>query len=146
MRSRAAKYFLLLTGLLMLSLSAVPHHHHGNHIHFAVTECASDGCGGCHDACESGSHQSETDTNCEISQLFVISARNEMQQVECPCDHGDDHQALDHFVAILLYFTVEPELSDTGTVWLKYPPYVEPLGTTAGGHTFALRAPPAFIA
>lgn len=146
MRRRVAPYLLLLTGILMLGLSVAPHHHHDDQIHFAVLECTCEPCQNecCHADCTSEPDH-KTDTDCEISQLFVFSARNEAQ-TGCPCDHGDGHSTLDHFFAALLFLTFDYTPSDTESARLKYPPYVEPPGTTAGGHVFALRAPPALIA
>lgn len=154
MNKVAAKILLLFSGALLLVLSVLPHHHHGDIIHFGVMER----CETCQD-CRANARQgqwdiiahkhthssSESDADCDLRQLFVISAREEQL---LPVYHGDQTDPslsptfLFVFDAFLAYLIPQNDTSKD----LKYPPLIERLRSIAAGHIFALRAPPAIIA
>lgn len=155
MRNNAVKILMMLTGALMLVLSVLPHHHHGDVIHFGVVErCET--CQDCGKAAPQGlldaiahkhSHSEESDAHCDLRQLFVISAREEQLLPTCSCDHDGDHLAFDHFSLTLLHQSSLPLAhSEPDGTPLEFPPLIQPLGSLLGGHIFALRAPPVVIA
>lgn len=155
MKKYAAKILLTVSGALMLGLSVLPHHHHGDVIHFGVVErCET--CQDCQDNSRQGqwdavahkhTHSSDADTDCDLRQLFVVSAREEQLLPVCLCDGQGGHPAFDHFTLTLFYHATLPlsQTDETGEL-LKFPPLTQPLGSLLPGHIFALRAPPAVIA
>lgn len=154
MKKYAAKILLTVSGALMLVLSVLPHHHHGDVIHFGVVErCET--CRDCQDSCQGQwdavahkhTHSSESDADCDLRQLFVVSAREDLLLPICPCDGQGDHLAFDHITLTLFFDSYRPlAQTDESGKPLKFPPQTQPLGSLIPGHIFALRAPPSVIA
>ena len=154
MNKLAAKILLLFSGALLLVLSVLPHHHHGDIIHFGVME-RCEPCQECRENARQGEwdivahkhhHSSdESDADCDLRQLFVISAREEQL---LPIYHGNQTEPSWSptlpYVSDLFSSYCLPQ-NDTPNN-LKYPPLIERLRSIAARHIFALRAPPAIIA
>jgi len=107
MRQTGIRIILLCTGILMLVLSVLPHHHHcDGSIRFSVVEQCSE----CQQAPVTASHHHpETDNDCDLRQLFVMSGRNDSDHQFSLC-HTHDLQPADAFVFTLFYY-VYPDLS-----------------------------------
>ena len=102
----------------------------------------------CSDECDCEHHHhssDESDADCDLRQLFVISAREEQL---LPIYHGNQTEPSWSptlpYVSDLFSSYCLPQ-NDTPNN-LKYPPLIERLRSIAAGHIFALRAPPAIIA
>ena len=145
MRQTGIRIILLCTGILMLVLSVLPHHHHcDGSIRFSVVEQCTE----CQQAPVTASHHHpETDNDCDLRQLFVISGRNDSDHQFC-LGHTHDLQPADAFVFTLFYY-VYPDLSlllsGHGSP-VDYWPFVAALHGAESQGPAALRAPPAFIA
>ena len=115
MRQTGIRIILLCTGILMLVLSVLPHHHHcDGSIRFSVVEQCSE----CQQAPVTASHHHpETDNDCDLRQLFVMSGRNDSDHQFSLC-HTHDLQPADAFVFTLFYY-VYPDLSITQ--WPRQP-------------------------
>lgn len=147
MRQRSAKIILLCTGILMLALSVLPHHHHcDGTIRFNVaincTECQHN------DPATKHSHP-ENDATCDLRQLFVMSEHpHDKSHLYCLC-HSHDQHASDFFVFAHLYFIYTPDSSATldflESPWEYARQAILP-NEVQVYETSALRAPPAFIA
>ena len=107
MRQTGIRIILLCTGILMLVLSVLPHHHHcDGSIRFSVVEQCTE----CQQAPVTASHHHpETDNDCDLRQLFVMSGRNDSDHQFSLC-HTHDLQPADAFVFTLFYY-VYPDLS-----------------------------------
>ena len=107
MRQTGIRIILLCTGILMLVLSVLPHHHHcDGSIRFSVVEQCTE----CQQAPVTASHHHpETDNDCDLRQLFVMSGRNDSDHQFC-LGHTHDLQPADAFVFTLFYY-VYPDLS-----------------------------------
>ena len=129
MRGKAAKAILIATGMLMLALLAVPHHHHGYSICFATSQAC--------DRCADPTHARSQDVdNCH--QIFVMSGRDDQSHIEPIPPIAPDTFAIAFFRTF-----AGPE--DSG-LRLSYPPFTEPFVSHGNGHSLSLRAPPVFPA
>ena len=114
MRQRSAKIILLCTGILMLVLSVLPHHHHcDGTIRFSV----ADNCIECrHNTADKHSHP-ENDATCDLRQLFIMSEHpNDKSHLYCLC-HSHDQHTSDCFLFAHLYFIC----ITTSTITLIFP-------------------------
>ena len=146
MRQRSAKIILLCTGILMLVLSVLPHHHHcDGTIRFSV----ADNCIECrHNTADKHSHP-ENDATCDLRQLFIMSERpNDKSHLYCLC-HSHDQHTSDCFLFAHLYFicitTSTITLDIPESPW-EYVPGIALPNEVQVYEVSALRAPPAFIA
>lgn len=146
MRRRFIQVVLVSTGILMLVLSVLPHHHHGDKIYFSTAEECSDACSSDHQTGSTSHHHSDSDTSCDLRQLFLFSGRDDHHNAgsNCACmdPHSDDYLTINLPVQ-LLHLVMAP-LGDERPY--KYPPLIEPLGSSIVGSLAALRAPPVSIA
>lgn len=131
---------ILLAGVVMLMLSVLPHHHHGNHIRFVAVQQ----CGECHEQlpCSRADHSEEADTDCDLRSLFVLYARSQgpSSQVD---DHLHFHGGLsDFFLPSFVVCLADPLVQTT----VRYVPFVEPIAFRYAGTQSLLRAPPALMA
>ena len=141
-RTNTSRLFLLATGFLMLVLSVLPHHHHGQRICFAVTEC----CLSCQNESKTTGHNhSESDASCDLKQLFVMSSRDDNSNFH-PLSHDSGISFADLYIALL--FTTENSVPapDCRESHLSAPPFLETLTAIDVSRISALRAPPVFIA
>lgn len=73
MGKRLSEIALLLAGTLLLVLSVVPHHHHGERICFGSEEQ----CPECHTECHGTHRHDEPQAGCDLRHLFVMSGRDD---------------------------------------------------------------------
>ena len=71
MKKRISAIFVLLTGTLLLALSALPHHHHGDRISFVAPERCVE-CLGHVPCCGGNDDHGGSDTDCDLRYLFVM--------------------------------------------------------------------------
>ena len=74
MKKRISAIFVLLTGTLLLALSALPHHHHGDRISFVAPERCVE-CFGHVPCCGGNDDHGGSDTDCDLRYLFVMYGR-----------------------------------------------------------------------
>ena len=154
MKKIAAQILVMFSGALMLVLSVLPHHHHGDIIHFGVVDrCES--CQDCRENARQGqwdlishrhNHSSESDADCDLRQLFVISARDEHL---LPIYHGsgaDDPLGSPLFLPLVLFDRLALELCRTELLTVYCVPPSERLHSWQGKACATLRAPPFVIA
>ena len=65
MKKRISAIFVLLTGTLLLALSALPHHHHGDRISFVAPERCVE-CLGHVPCCGGNDDHGGSDTDCDL--------------------------------------------------------------------------------
>lgn len=142
-RNPKTRLALLCTGILMLVLSVLPHHHHcDGSIRFSVPE-----------RCEECSHETDADhrhtegEHCDLRDLFVLVTRDD----SALCHLFDQLQIgevpfVTLFTALLPDATYCPETTLTSLYHLRYGErFILPLNPYLDGAS-PLRAPPAFIA
>ena len=78
MKKRISAIFVLLTGTLLLALSALPHHHHGDRISFVAPERCVE-CFGHVPCCGGNDDHGGSDTDCDLRYLFVMYGRGGSQ-------------------------------------------------------------------
>lgn len=146
MKKRISAIFVLLTGTLLLALSVLPHHHHGERIRFVAPErCAE--CLGHVPCCGGDDDHGGSDTNCDLRYLFVMYGRGGSQPVVQTVDQQGDPTDGGHFpIALFLnsVFTFDARVYAETTVF--FAPFAEPAGRPVAAALPLLRAPPVFIA
>ncbi len=154
MKKIAAHILVLFSSVLMLVLSVLPHHHHGDIIHFGVVErCET--CQDCQENTLQGEweriahrhhHSSESDADCDLRQLFVISAREEHLLPLHPGDEAGPLQEWPLCLPIELFDRSIPVSYQTELLTLYGIPSAERLPIWQEEESLALRAPPFIIA
>ena len=145
MKKRISAIFVLLTGTLLLALSALPHHHHGDRISFVAPERCVE-CFGHVPCCGGTDDHGGSDTDCDLRYLFVMYGRGGSQLVQA-VDQQDDPTGGYHFPVTLFFdsgFTFDARVYAMATV--SFAPFAEPAARPDAAALPLLRAPPVFIA
>ena len=137
MGKRLSEIVLLLTGTLLLVLSAVPHHHHGERICFGSEERCPD----CRSECTGSHRHDEPQAGCDLRHLFVMSGRDD-DSLRPATDSDDDpfHRLLSAAMpceAIPTKSFVSPETGRSVYRSLRRQPE-----SSFEGAALSLRAPP----
>ncbi|MDD3108692.1 MAG: hypothetical protein PHV49_05740 [Alistipes sp.] len=135
---------VLLSGVLLLMLSVLPHHHHGHNICFAALEACADVAHerGCHDCAPD--HDAEGD--CDLKHIFLFSGRHQDLNYTFT-------DALDSDLSVwnlLAWADRGSEAWGSTPVWLpetsfRYAPWLEGFCRMPDTRWCAGRAPPFFI-
>lgn len=148
MNQTFAKIVLMVTGIIMLALSVLPHHHHSgcgsNLICFSLSVT-----GEADHEHNPASNHSHDESDCDIRNIFVMSGRDDNSNSYCAvCDNDNIHPLNIH--ALLAYVLLPEQFShrvfaDNRTI--LYDIYsAEPLRSEYSLSVRTLRAPPVFIA
>lgn len=139
----------MLTGMLILAVSVLPHHHHHENkdkeicFSFSLTGAADHNHSHDEDrSCE----RNKNEADCDLRNIFVTSARNDGNLCHCTAEaYGDTHNFTHHFFIELFltdckaYFKT-PQKEFTNNL------AEEPLRSVFTRSARALRAPPVPIA
>jgi len=131
---------LLLAGTLLLVLSVVPHHHHGEHICFGSEER----CPECRTECHGTHRHDEPEAGCDLRHLFVMSGRDDDSSHPATDSDEDAFRLLQSAaVPCLSAAPGSPVLPETGR--FSYRPLRQLLETKFAGAVLSPRAPPRAI-
>lgn len=137
----------MLTGMLILAVSVLPHHHHhenaGKGICFSFSLTGEADHHHNHDedrSCE----RNKNEAACDLRNIFVTSARNDGNQCHCTAGADNDAHNTTHHFFIDLFLTDCKAYFNTPEKWLKNnkPLSKEPLRSVFTQGPRSMRAPP----
>ena len=141
MGKKLSETALVQTGILLLILSVVPHHHHGKHIRFGSEEQ----CPECRTECHGTHRHDEPQEGCDLCRLFVMSNRDN-DSFRPATDTNEDALSLllSALAPCLSAGTASSVPAETGR--FSYRSLRQPPETEFEGTVRSLRAPPRTIA
>lgn len=127
----------------MLVMSVLPHHHHAKAICFIITECCN-ACESEHEDQTAKHSHSESDTSCDLKQLFVMSGRDDSIELQ-HLHPGADLPVTDLYIALFALINHTMPIPDHRELLITHPPFVETVTALHISRISALRAPPSVI-
>ena len=145
MKQTFAKIILAITGILMLVLSVLPHHHHSNSGSNLICFSLSITGEADHEH-NPESNQGHNEADCDIRNIFVMSGRDDLY-LHCHICNNDNHSINIHLLSDILLseqFSLKIFEKENHCLYDIYG--AEALHSEYILNVHSLRAPPVYIA